>query len=104
MKIQPVKKNIKNIEKEHIELSWKILYHKALYYELPHKKKYDPLRISDDMFDSIAKRYEKLCKILNKKPTALCVGFDRTKPSHITALAKVMLDGHFLRPRRKNAR
>jgi hypothetical protein len=85
-----------SLKTKFIRLSWDIIYHKALYYELAGNDEYDHLRISDHEFDRIEKEYRKLAKQFNEKPTAAdAIGFSLSKPSHITALSKVLLDHYF---------
>jgi hypothetical protein len=84
------------IKDKFIRLGWNILYHKALYYELMDNTEYDHMRISDSKFDIMEKEYRRIAKILHEKPTAAdAIGFSLTRPSHTTALAKVLVDHYF---------
>lgn len=90
------------LEKEFIILGWKILYHKCLYYELAGNKKFDFLRIDDDGYDAIEKRYLYVAKILGRKPTASeQVGFKQDTPSGTLVLTKILLDEYRAKGRKR---
>lgn len=84
-----------------VKLSWLILYHKCLYYEITDTE-YDHLRISDKKFDKLVKRYRKLAKKLSLAPTAdNMIGFDLSRPSCMSAMSKVLLDHYFYNKHKK---
>jgi len=90
------------LKHEFIELGWKILYHKCLYYELAGNSRCDYLRISDSAFDSLEGRYLHLAKILKERPTAHeQVGFSLAKGSGHMVLGKVLLDEYLHSKQRK---
>jgi hypothetical protein len=95
--------DIKSLEKNYIELGWEILYHKCLYYEFAGYEDYDFLRISDDEFDALEKQYNKICKLLNKTPTATKVGFDPRSGSGSLVITQVLLKHHYRTHINKNA-
>jgi hypothetical protein len=85
-----------------IELCWKILEYKAVYY-YPHKihktwKK--RLTIPDEKYDILENQYRALCQEFDVEPTAAdMVGFDQKRPSCKLVLAK--LSNPPIRKRRK---
>jgi hypothetical protein len=77
-------------EKLLIKLSWEILEHKWRYYEGP---KYGVQPVPDAVYDKIESNYEKLCKALNKAPTASdMVGFNTERPSCRLVQSKMFSD------------
>jgi len=71
-------------DKQHVELSWRILEAKLMYYrpELVHASWHNHLTITDSQYDAIEDTYRILCKRLNKECYAVnMVGFDLEKPS-----------------------
>jgi len=68
--------------KRFVELSWKILEYKFMYY---HPDRVDPkfheaLTISDFEYDKLESEYKSLCQELNKKSTATdMIGFPVSK-------------------------
>jgi hypothetical protein len=70
--------------KQHIELSWRILEAKLMYYrpELVHKSWHSHLAMTDSQYDAMEDTYRVLCERLNKKCYAVdMVGFDLERPS-----------------------
>jgi hypothetical protein len=64
------------VSKRLVELSWKILEHKFMYYVLKRSI------IADESYDLLAMEYRNLCKQENVSPTADdMVGFDFDKAS-----------------------
>ena len=72
-------------ELRHIELGWKILEAKILYYEPPAELMNAGLDISDSEYDSMELEYLGLCVRLNKPNTVVhkeYPGFDFNKIGH----------------------
>lgn len=64
------------MSKRLVELSWKILEHKFMYYVIKRSV------IADESYDALAMEYRNLCKEENVEPTADdMVGFDFSKAS-----------------------
>ena len=71
-------------DKRLVELSWKLLEHKFMYYVVKRSV------ISDEMYDKLAMEYRRLCKEANVAPTADdMVGFDFGKASCRIVAAKM---------------
>ena len=76
-------------EQEYVQLCWKILEAKCIYYRLNgvHKK-----AVSDADYDVMERRYRLLSAKLNKEPTTVTmVGFDASRPSCQSVMEKLCL-------------
>lgn len=67
MKHDKPKKTRKELEEEHVRLSWKLIEWKIAYYmpEKVHSSRIDDLTVDDDYYDHKERRYLTLCRRLD---------------------------------------
>ena len=78
-------------ETKYIELSWRIIEAKLMYYraDLVDKSWHEHLTVTDQQYDAIEDAYRKVCKLLDKECYAISmVGFDDTRASARLVLSK----------------